>query len=225
MRPFQFLTVMTLCTASALSAQQPQPAVMLRGNDPLIIVDGVVLNRCESLLSDGAHPFRLSDLSTVDIEKIEVVKGQMAQRLYGANAANGVTLITTKDGRRYCRENSGAPKDDPFAAYFFPPELIMSHQSELGLQDAQRTAIVSELQKAQSTFLQLQWKMSEETEKLEKLLQPATVDEARVLEQVDRTLAAEREIKRTQIGMLIRIKNTLTPQQQAKLNELRKASK
>jgi Spy/CpxP family protein refolding chaperone len=162
MRTFRFTTVMTLGAASILSAQQPQP-VMLRGNEPLIIVDGVQL--------------------------------------------------------------AAPPKDDPFAAYFFPPELIMAHQSELGLQDAQRTAIISELQKAQSTFLQLQWKMSEETQRLEKLLQPATVDEARVLEQVDRTLAAEREIKRTQIGMLIRIKNTLTPQQQAKLNELRKSSK
>jgi Spy/CpxP family protein refolding chaperone len=133
--------------------------------------------------------------------------------------------VTTHNGVRYCTESPTAPQADPFAAYLFPPDLIMSHQSELGLQEAQRTAIIGELQRAQSSFLALQWKMSEETERLEKLLQPGAVDEAKVLEQVDRTLAAEREIKRTQIAMLIRIKNTLTPQQQAKLSELRKASK
>jgi Spy/CpxP family protein refolding chaperone len=115
------------------------------------------------------------------------------------------------------------PVTDPFAAYFFPPELIMSHQRELGLQDSQRATIISELQQAQAKFLQLQWKMSTETERLEKLLQPAVVDEASVLEQVDRALAIEREVKRTQVALLIRIKNTLSAQQQGKLAELRKA--
>ena len=32
---------------------------------------------------------------------------------------------------------------------------------------------------------------------------------------------AEREIKRTQIGLLVRIKNKLTPEQQARLQEMR----
>lgn len=191
MRTLKMTMLMTLCAATALSAQQPQPAIALRGGDPRFIVDGVELTPCERL----------------------------------AGNARGATEVTAPDGRRYCSEKPAPPKDDPFAAHFFPPELIMAHQGDIALQENQRTAIVAELQKAQATFLQLQWKMSEETEKLEKLLQPATVDEARVLEQVDRTLAAEREIKRTQIGMLIRIKNTLTPQQQAKLNELRKSSK
>lgn len=114
---------------------------------------------------------------------------------------------------------------DPFALYLFPPELIMSHQRELGLQESQSAAILKEMQLAQASFLQLQWKMSAEADRIEKLLQPAAVDEARVLEQVDRVLAIEREIKRAQVGLLIRIKNTLTAQQQAKLTELRKAQK
>ena len=67
--------------------------------------------------------------------------------------------------------------------------------------------------------------MSAETERLDKLLQPASIDEKQVLEQIDRTLAAEREIKRTQVALLIRIKNALSAQQQAKLVELRKAPK
>ena len=114
---------------------------------------------------------------------------------------------------------------DPFAVYLFPPELIMAHQREIDLQENQRTKIVSELQQAQATFLQLQWKMSAEGEKLEKLLQPAAVSEGLVLEQVDRVLAIERETKRTQVALLLRIKNALSAQQQAKLTELRKSAR
>lgn len=74
-----------------------QPAVLLRGptsinaygrsQDPLYIVDGVILN--------GPLP----DLNPQDIESIEVVKGAAAGTLYGSQAAAGVIQITTKSGR------------------------------------------------------------------------------------------------------------------------------
>lgn len=119
-------------------------------------------------------------------------------------------------------KRTGAPPgDDPLAASFFPPELIMNHQRELGLQDGQRATITNEIQKAQARFVELQWKMSAEIERLQTLLEPPVADEAQVLEQIDRTLAVEREIKRIQISLLIRIKNTLTPSQQAKLADWR----
>ena len=58
-----------------------------RGQGPLYIVDGVLLN--------GATP----DLNPNDIENIEVVKGAAAASLYGARAGGGVINITTKTGR------------------------------------------------------------------------------------------------------------------------------
>jgi Spy/CpxP family protein refolding chaperone len=54
-----------------------------------------------------------------------------------------------------------------------------------------------------------------------RLLQGTQVDETQVLDEVDRILNLEREIKRAQISLMVRIKNTLTPQQQAKLAEIR----
>lgn len=39
--------------------------------------------------------------------------------------------------------------------------------------------------------------------------------------QLDKLLAAVREIKRTQLTLLVRIKNRLTPEQQARLRERR----
>lgn len=116
----------------------------------------------------------------------------------------------------------GAPGEaDPFARFFFPPELVMQHQGEIGLQDAQRATLQQAMQQAQGTFTDLQWKLSGEGEKLSRLLQSSTVGEAQVLEQVDRILALEREMKRAQIALLVRIKNALTPAQQEKLAALR----
>jgi Spy/CpxP family protein refolding chaperone len=113
------------------------------------------------------------------------------------------------------------PGPDDFGRNFFPPELVMQHQSEIGLQDSQRAALASAIQQAQGKFTDVQWKLSAEGEKMGRLLQPAQVDETQVLEEVDRILALEREMKRTQISLMVRIKNTLTPAQQAKLAEIR----
>ena len=113
------------------------------------------------------------------------------------------------------------PGDDPLGRLLFPPELVMSHQQELGLQESQKTVIMTEIQKAQAKFTELQWKLSAESEKLKLLLSAAPIDEAKVLEQVDRVLNQEREIKKAQIALLIRIKNSLTDQQRAKLTAMR----
>ena len=114
------------------------------------------------------------------------------------------------------------PQDDPLARYLVPPELIMAHSSELNLVEKQRAAIKSEVQKAQSKFIDMQWDMKEETEKMVKLLQQTPADEARILEQADKVMAMEREIKKTQLSLLIRIRNVLTAEQMAKLEEIRR---
>jgi Spy/CpxP family protein refolding chaperone len=97
----------------------------------------------------------------------------------------------------------------------------MQHQSEIGLQDSQRAALTSAIQQAQSKFMDTQGKLSAEGEKMGRLLQGPQVDEAAVLDEVDRILNLEREIKRAQVGLMVRIKNMLTPAQQAKLSDIR----
>ena len=117
-------------------------------------------------------------------------------------------------------ENTDTPKDDPFARYLYPPDRVMSHAMEIGLDDAQKTSIKNEVQKAQSKFLDLQFEMQGESEKMVRLLQEKPVNETSVLAEVDRILGLEKEIKKAQISLLVRIKNTLTPAQQAKLSDL-----
>ena len=72
------------------------PSLLLRGvtsinaegrsQDPLYIVDGVILS--------GS----MIDLDALDIESIEVVKGAAAASLYGSRAGSGVVQIRTKRG-------------------------------------------------------------------------------------------------------------------------------
>lgn len=73
------------------------PEIMLRGpksingtgrsQEPLIIVDGIVL-----------HVGSYQELGGLDIESVEVVKGAAGSSLYGTQAANGVITIKTKRG-------------------------------------------------------------------------------------------------------------------------------
>ena len=58
-----------------------------RSQQPLIIVDGVILNG------------DIGDINPQDVENIEVIKGAAAATTYGSRAANGVITITTKSGR------------------------------------------------------------------------------------------------------------------------------
>lgn len=117
---------------------------------------------------------------------------------------------------------SGSGGDDPFARYLFPPDRVMAHSLEIGLEDAQKTAIRNEVQKVQGRFLDSQFELQGESEKMVRLLQEKTIDEGRVLAQVDRILALEKEIKKTQVALLVRIRNILTPSQQAKLSEIQR---
>jgi Spy/CpxP family protein refolding chaperone len=113
---------------------------------------------------------------------------------------------------------------DPFADALFPPDLVMGHAREIGLSDSQREGIRNEVRRVQSKFVDLQFDLQGESEKMGKLLEEKPVDEAKVLTQVDRILALEKEIKKAQVGLLVRIKNLLTPAQQVKLADVRKSS-
>lgn len=118
---------------------------------------------------------------------------------------------------------TGPRGEDPLARFLFPPEAVMGHAQEIGLDDSQRTAVRNEVRKAESKFIDLKFDLQGESEKMVRLLQEKPVDEAKVLAQVDRILALEKEIKKTQIGLLVRIKNQLTDSQQSKLSEIRAA--
>lgn len=114
------------------------------------------------------------------------------------------------------------PGADPIAENVFPPELVMRHASDIGLDERQRAAIKDAIQKAQSRFMDVQWDMQSESERMVRLLQARPVDEAAVLAQADRVMGLERDVKKAHLSMLVRIKNVLTGTQQDKLAALRR---
>ncbi len=70
------------------------------GNDPLYIVDGVPVSAGNlSSVYRGSQTNALADINPNDIESMEVLKDASASAIYGARAANGVVLITTKRGK------------------------------------------------------------------------------------------------------------------------------
>lgn len=71
-------------------------------NEPLLVVDGVLMDNSAASLSFGVGGqvvSRFDDINPDDIENIELIKGPSATALYGTAAANGVIQITTKRGR------------------------------------------------------------------------------------------------------------------------------
>jgi Spy/CpxP family protein refolding chaperone len=117
------------------------------------------------------------------------------------------------------------PASDPLNELMFPPELVMARQNAIGLSDAQKTYLRLEVSRAQTRFTELQWQLQDAMEGLIGLLKQSKADEAQVVAQLDKVLASERDIKRAQIALLVRIKNNLTEEQQNRLRALRGESK
>jgi len=112
------------------------------------------------------------------------------------------------------------PPMDPLGEAMFPPDMIMQHTRELNLTQEQKTFMRAEIQKTTTRFNELQWQLQDAMEALHEIMKSDSVNEQQALAQLDKVLDAEREIKRLHIGMAIRIKNQLTPEQQAKLHAM-----
>jgi TonB-linked SusC/RagA family outer membrane protein len=70
-------------------------------SDPLYVVDGIpiVSSNLSAVGLGGQLTNPIADLNPADIESMEILKDASATAIYGARAANGVVLITTKRGK------------------------------------------------------------------------------------------------------------------------------
>ncbi len=90
------------------------PKIRIRGNasingnnQPLFVVDGVILEdlanvNTDDLISGNANTLISSSIANInpnDIESFQILKDASATAIYGARAANGVIVITTKRGQ------------------------------------------------------------------------------------------------------------------------------
>ncbi|HEY5462649.1 MAG TPA: SusC/RagA family TonB-linked outer membrane protein [Hanamia sp.] len=80
-----------------------------RQNQPLFVVDGIIYDNSTTVTgntgtdglsrSNTTYSDRVMDINPEDIESLSVLKGAAAAALYGSRAADGVVLITTKQGQ------------------------------------------------------------------------------------------------------------------------------
>lgn len=74
------------------------------GNDPLYIIDGIpIISTPFDQSGNGQNVARINpiaDINPSDIQTIDILKDANAAAIYGARAANGVIIITTKRGKQ-----------------------------------------------------------------------------------------------------------------------------
>jgi len=125
--------------------------------EPLYVIDGIpVVNDNQSTSSNfseldggGQNPNALNTINPSDIESIEILKDASATAIYGARAANGVVLITTKRGK------SGRSN--------------ISFESYYGVQEISKKIPVMNLQQYADYYNDIGWTQIEEFQNLELL--------------------------------------------------------
>lgn len=160
--------------------------------------------------------------------QVTVTAGSQTQDFTLAGDATGVSeVVVFPNARRSDSRELTFPVQrdtlptNPFSQHLYPPELIMQNQSRLRITEAQRNAILQEIYKVQATAAQVQWRVAEESEKLNQLLERDAA-EAEVISQAERMMTWEIAVKRAQLSMLIRVRNLLTPEQRGMLRDLRR---
>lgn len=66
-------------------------------SSPLFVIDGIPIGSGAGSQTESAG---INELSSSDIESLNILKGAAASALYGSRAANGAIIITTKKGKR-----------------------------------------------------------------------------------------------------------------------------
>lgn len=104
---------------------------------------------------------------------------------------------------------------------FFAPEMIMRNADKLEITKDQREVILKAQNDAQAKLNTLHWDLRDASDELEKIVMEDKVDAAKAEAALTKVINLERDIKTTQMKMMITVKNKLTDKQLATLKELR----
>ena len=106
-------------------------------NQALFVVDGIpisnqITNTGSQQTGRGGYDYgnAAMDINPEDIDKVSVLKGAAATALYGARAANGVILITTKKGTK--RNGLGVSVTSGYTVGSVNPDTYVRYQDRYG---------------------------------------------------------------------------------------------
>jgi TonB-linked SusC/RagA family outer membrane protein len=112
-----------------------------RSQEPLYVVDGVILGSS------------MVDLSSLDVESVEIVKGAAAASLYGSRAASGVVQIRTRRGASLAEDQVNFTVRSEYGINQLPGkfDLAKHHQFQMN------TAGTKFLQKVGNNLVECDW--------------------------------------------------------------------
>ncbi|MDR1171510.1 MAG: SusC/RagA family TonB-linked outer membrane protein [Bacteroidales bacterium] len=119
-----------------ISVRGAQGLESTSGTRPLFVVDGVPIYDVESsMASRDYNPLNsfdfgsaVNDINAEDIASMEILKGAKAAVLYGSAGANGVVLITTKNGSG----TRGLGVQISYNQEWYQPYTLIDFQNEYG---------------------------------------------------------------------------------------------
>ena len=115
-----------------------------------------------------------------------------------------------------------AQQEDPFRDAFFPPEMVFHFAEELGLSEEEQKKFHEELQSRKPAFEEANGDLKLASEALAKTMDAHPVDASVALQKLQAVLAAENAMKKLHLEAMISIRNQLTPDQIAKIDELKR---
>jgi len=109
---------------------------------------------------------------------------------------------------------------DPMKRALVEPIMALEFAEEIGLTRAQRSQIEAELKTATAKFRPLEERLRSETRIMFELLERPGVTEREALEQLERILELEKQIKQVNLLCSLHVRAQLRPEQREKLNSL-----
>jgi hypothetical protein len=111
---------------------------------------------------------------------------------------------------------------DPLRSLLIPPELIMGHQGALNLSEGQGEEIRELLASTQGEFSRAQWNLKRELERLNNLLRDRNSPDQAVLDQSEKVMTIEMEIKKLHLSMLLGVRRVLSDEQYEQALQIKK---
>ncbi len=102
----------------------------------------------------------------------------------------------------------------------FTPWTVMEHQEEIWLSDEQKQKLAEMIEVSKASAKQLWMELEEERAALSVSLADGWVDEATTVAAAESIFAKEIKAKMLNFKLMVKVKNLLEPEQEAKLTEL-----
>ncbi len=105
--------------------------------------------------------------------------------------------------------------------HLYPPPMLIMHAQQIGLTPDQVGKIRQEVLGVQARSVDLKGKIEKAKVESMRLLAADKVDQKAVDAQIDEAAKAAAELRKLHVGMMLHVRDVLTPEQLKKLDELR----